>query len=512
MAAGPVEVGSFNFMDQLPALQVALPMFAATLAAVVRKGNIAWLIALMTSLSMPIIAVLLLHQTFEQGVISYEMGGWEPPIGIEYRVDTANAYVLVIISIIAAIVMPYAKRVVEADIPAEHQSYYYTMYLMCLCGLLGITITGDAFNAFVFLEISSLSTYAMIAMGRDRRALMAAYQYLIMGTVGATLYVIGVGLLYAMTGTLNFNDLSGRIADLGPQRPVLAALAFITVGLSLKIALFPLHKWLPNSYAYAPSMATVFLAATATKVAIYLLVRVYFTIYGPADIVASHDVDTLVLILSLAAMFVASFVACFQLNVERMLAFSSVAQIGYITLGISFASQTGLTGGLVHLVNHAFMKGALFMATGALMLRAGSVKLDDLAGIARKMPITMAAFVLAGLSLIGVPGTVGFVSKWYLASASFEAGQGWLAFAIMLSSLIAVIYIGRVVEVVYFREPSPAVERITKEVPVSMLLPMWLMVVACFYFGINADLTANTAASAADVFLSAIGNASTGGE
>ena len=497
---------AFSVMEHLPILLVAVPMIGAAVVAMTRSSNLAWFISLVISLIMPVLAGLLLHEVYKAEVISYALGGWEPPYGIEYRVDVANAFVLLIVSVIAAFALLYAKRVVEEDIADHNRPWFYTMYLLCLCGLLGIAVTGDAFNAFVFLEVSSLSTYAMIAMGRDRRALVAAYQYLIMGTIGATLYVLGVGILFAMTGTLNFADMAERLKDVEETRPVFAALAFITVGLSLKIALFPLHKWLPNAYAYAPSMATVFLASTATKVAIYLLVRFVYSIYAPIINFGSAPSVSIIVGLSLLAMFIASFVACTQKNVERMLAFSSVAQIGYITLGVSFGSKLGLTGGLVHLLNHAVMKGALFMCTGAIMLRLGSVKLDDMAGIGRKMPITMALFVLAGLSLIGVPGTVGFVSKWYLALASFESGQGWLAFAIMASSLLAVVYVGRVVEVAYFREPSARVMA-TEEPPAMMLVPMVLLVIACFYFGIDAKYTAETAEKAADVFLSGMGGA-----
>lgn len=494
----------FHFMDHLPVLQVVVPMLGATLVAMTRKGTVAWSMAFAVSLSMPVISILLLHRVFMHGTISYALGGWEPPFGIEYRVDAANAFILTVVSLMGAIAMPYAKRVVEADIAPENRSWFYTMYLLCLAGLLGIAVTGDAFNAFVFLEVSSLSTYAMIAMGRDRRALVASYQYLVMGTIGATFYIIGVGLLYVMTGTLNFADLADRLANVGSLKPVLAALSFITVGLSLKIALFPLHKWLPNAYAYAPTMTTVFLSSTATKVAIYLLVRFIYSVYAPAIDFGGYPAGIVFVGLSLAAMFIASFVACYQKNVERMLAFSSVAQIGYITLGISFAAKTGLTGGLVHLVNHAFMKGALFMCTGAVVLSLGSAKLEDMAGIGRRMPLTMGFFVAAGLSLIGVPGTVGFVSKWYLALAAFETGQAWLAFAIMASSLLAVVYIGRVVEIAYFREPAGKA-LIAKDPPLSMMIPTLILIVACYYFGIDAALTAETAERAADALLSYAG-------
>jgi multicomponent Na+:H+ antiporter subunit D len=239
--------------EHLPALQVVVPLLGALLCALVRRPGPAWLIATLASLAMPVIAWLLLSRVLAEGVISYHIGGWDPAIGIEYRVDVVNALVLMLVSSMAAVIAPFARQSVAAELPRDRVAWFYAMVLVSLAGLLGITITGDAFNAFVFLEISSLSSYAMIAMGRDRRALVAAYQYLVMGTIGATFYVIGVGLLYTMTGTLNLGLIAERIGAVESVRPVLAALAFIVVGISLKLALFPLYVWLPNAYAYAPS-------------------------------------------------------------------------------------------------------------------------------------------------------------------------------------------------------------------------------------------------------------------
>jgi multicomponent Na+:H+ antiporter subunit D len=408
-----------------------------------------------------------------------------------------------LISIMGVVVMPYARRSVAAEIAENKQAWFYCVYLLCLAGLLGMAITGDAFNAFVFMEISSLAMYVLIALGSDRRALVAAYQYLIMGTIGATFYVIGVGLLFAMTGTLNFVDMAERIVAVEQTRPVLAALAFITVGMSLKLALFPLHVWLPNAYTGAPSVATVFIASTATKVAVYLLLRYFFSIFGVVFVFEDLPVTPILLIMSLAAMFAASAVAIFQGNVKRMLAYSSVAQIGYITLGIAEASPIGLTGSIVHLFNHALMKGALFMVMGCVAYRLGNCRLNSMAGIGRRMPITMGAFVVAGLSLIGIPGTVGFVSKWYLALAAFENGWWWLAFLIVISSFLAVIYIGRVVEMAWFRAPSAAVAEAT-EPPLSMLIPTWILAGACIVFGLDAEMTAGLAQRAADVLFAGL--------
>jgi multicomponent Na+:H+ antiporter subunit D len=487
-----------ELIRNLPALQVVAPLLGAVVVAFFRRGSTAYAFALAVTWFMPVISLALLAQVMGGGTISYGLGGWAPPIGIEYRVDALNAFILLVVSLVSAVTMPFAMRSIALEIEADRQAWYWCMYLLCLTGLLGITITGDGFNAFVFLEISSLSSYVLIALGRDRRALVAAYQYLIMGTIGATLFVIGIGFLYLLTGSLNFHDISARLADLGPQhdRTIVAALAFLTVGISLKLALFPLHVWLPNAYAYAPSFTTVFLSATATMVAVYLLIRIYFSVFGEALDFENLPISEVLIPFSLAAMFVASLIAVFENNLKRMLAYSSVAQIGYITLGIGIANEAALTGSLVHIVNHAIMKAALFMALGAVFYRIGTVRLQKLAGLGRKMPLTMGCFVIAGLGLIGVPGTAGFISKWYLAVGALEEGWWVLMAMIVASSMIAIVYIGRVVEVVWFREPTEAVAE-AKDPPLSMLAPLLLLTAATVYFGFDTSLTAGLAADAA---------------
>lgn len=486
-----------NLLDNLPALQVVVPLIAAPLAVVFRNGRIAWLLAVAASIGAFAIAVTLLVQVQANGVISYALGSWAPPWGIEYRVDAVNAPLLVLVTAIGALIALYGRASLTAEIPAGQHYLYWATWLLCMTGLLGVAITGDAFNVFVFLEISSLSTYVLIALGRDRRALVAAYQYLIMGTIGATFIVIGVGLLYLMTGTLNLADLATRIGDVRQVRPELAALAFLMVGISLKLALFPLHLWLPNAYTYAPSAATAFLAATATKVAVYLLLRFGFTVFGQSQVFSNLPMGVILLALSLAAMFVASTVALFQHDVKRMFAYSSIAQVGYMTLGISLLSPGGLTGGIVHLFNHALAKCALFMLLGCVALRVGQPTIERLAGLGRRMPLTAAGLVIGGLSLVGVPGTVGFVSKWYLVLGALERGWWWLALLVLLSSLLALGYVWRVVEACYFREPAAGIA----EAPASMLIPAWLLVGACVYFGLDTSVTVGAAAAAVQALL-----------
>ncbi|MEQ8805638.1 MAG: monovalent cation/H+ antiporter subunit D family protein, partial [Rhodospirillales bacterium] len=377
---------------------------------------------------------------------------------------------------------------------------FYLMYMLCLTGLIGITTTADAFNLFVFLEISSLSSYVLISLGGNRRALTASYRYLIMGTLGATFYIIGVGMMYMMTGSLNMADLATLLPAVDHTRTVLAAFAFVVIGLGLKLAMFPLHTWLPNAYAFAPSAVTVFLASTATKVAIYALLRLVFTVFGGTDLFASTDINLMLMIVAIAGMFAGAFVAIFQKDVKRMLAYSSVSQVGYMVLGIGMATAAGLTGGIVHLFNHAVMKGAAFMAVGAMFYVIGSVRLDDLAGIGKRMPVTTAVFLVAGLSLIGTPVTVGFISKWQLVQASLALGWWYVAVGILLSSLLAIVYVWRVVEVAYLKAP-PEGAAPRSEAPLSMLIPMIVLAAATVWFGIDGDTTLRIAGEAANALM-----------
>ena len=494
---------AFELKAHLPALQVAVPLLGSVICTFLRRGAIAWGLALVVSWAAALISAALLQHVLANGTISYAMGGWKPPFGIEYRVDTISAFILFVVAWSGAIIMVYARNSVNQEIDKGSRSWFYTMYLLCLAGLLGIAITGDAFNAFVFMEISSLAMYTLIGMGRHRRALLSAYQYLIMGTIGATFYIIGVGMLFTITGSLNFVDISERLSDAGMARPAIAGLAFLTVGISLKLALFPLHAWLPNAYAYAPSVITAFLAGTATKVAIYLLMRIFFSVYGGSTIFSFLPISEILLLLSVAAMIGASLVAVFQDNVKRVLAYSSVAQVGYITLGIALANQSGLTAATVHMFNHAVMKTVLFLAIGAAVYRIGTLRLHDLDGIGPRMPLTMIAVIVGGLSLIGTPGTAGFISKYYLAVGALDKGWWWLVFIIVVSSSIAVLYMGKVIEAVWFREPSEFAKK-ASDPPLAMLLPILFLTVAVIWFGFDTRLTVDIASKAAEALLGGV--------
>ena len=485
--------------EQLPALQIVVPLVAAPLCVILRRRIPVLGFAIAVAWSTFAIAVALLQRVLADGPIAYALGGWAPPWGIEYRIDPLAAFVLTFVSLIGAVTLTYAPRSLAREIPSDRLHLFIAAFLLCLTGLLGIVITGDLFNVFVFLEISALSSYALIAMGRDRRALTAAFHYLVLGTIGATFILIGIGLLYMMTGTLNMADMATRLPAVMTTRTVLAALGFLSIGLFIKMALFPLHVWLPNAYAYAPSTVTAFLAATATKVSVYVMLRIVFTVTNIRMDFGFSDLGAVLVALSLAGIFVASTVAIFQRDVKRLLAYSSVAQIGYMVLGIGFASVTGVTATIVHLFNHALMKGGMFLAMGCFALVAGGVRLKHLEGVGRTMPWTTFAWVLGGLSLIGIPGTAGFVSKLYLIRAALEAGVWPVAALILLSSLLALVYVWRVVEVAYFRPAPEGAEK--REAPLSMLIPTWLLIGASIVFGIWTSASTGIAARAAETLL-----------
>ncbi len=484
-----------DLVFHLPVLQVVVPLLAAPLCFLVRNEALVRAFTISVSFACFGISTTLLRSVLDGHVLIYEFGGWARPYGIEYRVDILNAFVLVVISGIAAVVFSAGPGQARRGIPQGREYLFYAAALLCLTGLLGVTITGDVFNIFVFLEISSLSSYILIALGRSRRALMAAYSYLIMGTIGATFLLIGIGLMYQMTGTLNMVDMAERLRAVSETRTVLVALAFVVVGISTKLAVFPLHHWLPNAYSFAPPLVSAFLASTATKVAYYLLIRFCISLFGLTLVFETVRIDILLLPLSIVAMFVGSIAAIYQTDFKRMLAYSSIAQIGYMTLGLSLATEAGVSAGLIHVFNHALMKGALFLVAACVTWRMGGTEIDVMKGLGQRMPITMAAMVVAGLALVGVPGTVGFVSKWALVSAALEQDALLIAFLIMASSVLALVYVWKIVEIVYFASPEAVIER--KEAPLRLLIPTWILAGASIYFGVFSSFAVDVAKLAA---------------
>jgi len=489
--------------QHLPVLAIVLPLMSALLVPLAGKvrNYFAWLLTVLACGVTFLMDVTLLLRVLEGGRIRYFLGGWAPPWGIEYSVDYLSGFVLVIVSFIALMVAVYSWKSVNRELQEEKIPLFYTMYMLLVTGFMGIVITGDIFNLYVFIEISSLAGYSLIATGQKREALTASFNYLIIGTIGATFILLGIGHIYMVTGTLNMADLAQRLPALYDSRVVRTAFAFFTVGLSIKVALFPLHIWMPNAYANAPSPVGAILAATGTKVGAYALLRVMFMVFDLRFDIHVVPFTKIMIVLASVAIIAGSVLAVAQTNLKRMLAYSSVGQIGYIVLGAAVAGQTAMAGSLMHILNHALMKGTLFMVAGAVLYATGKEDIADLKGLGRRMPLTMAAFTVAALSMVGVPLTVGFVSKWYIAVGSIEAGMWYLVPVVLISSLLTAVYFWRVIESIYFAKSEKDVE--VSRLPRALAIPTAGMAGLCIYFGIFASFPLEIAQKAARMLLGA---------
>ncbi|MFQ5683038.1 MAG: monovalent cation/H+ antiporter subunit D family protein [Candidatus Binatia bacterium] len=428
-------------------------------------------------------ATLGLFTVLSHGKIHYHLGGWLPPFGIEYVLDPLSAFMATLITCIGFIVMIYSRRSVLKEIP-DRVVPFTTLALLLLTGLTGMVVTGDLFNLYVFLEISSLSAYALMAVGNER-APMAAFRYLILGSIGGSFYLLGVGFIYFSTGTLNMADVAQRLPALYASRSIIAAVTFMVIGLGLKMALFPLHLWLPDAYTYAPSAASGLIAPVMTKVAAYAIIRLFLTVFQPPYLRDMLPVTSIIGWLAAAGIILGSIMAIAQTDFKRMLAYSSISQIGYVGLGIGLANPLGLIGGLLHILNHAFMKACLFLIAGGISYRTDIKEIPRFTGLGRRMPWTMAAFTVAALSMVGIPPTAGFFSKWYLVLGGIDAKNWGFVVVILLSSLLNAVYFFRVLEMAYAAPPSgdEAVPSCS-EPPAGMLLPILVLAAGILILGI----------------------------
>ncbi|MDT8440899.1 MAG: monovalent cation/H+ antiporter subunit D family protein [Desulfuromonadales bacterium] len=393
-------------------------------------------------------ALLVLARVVQHGALRYTVGNWQPPYGIELVVDHFSALMLVLITLVALLASFAALKSVEQELPGR-EYLFFTLYLILITGLCGLVLTGDAFNLYVLLEITSITSYGLIAMGKGR-APLASFNYIIMGTIGACFYLLGVGYLYILTGTLNMADIARLLPALDAPFATATALAFMLVGLWVKMAFFPLHGWLPNAYCHAPTGAAVLAAPLMTKVTVYLMVRIILSMYGPAFVFDASAVQDGIVWVAAIAILCGSVMAFGQKDLRRMLTYIIVAEVGYMVGGIFLGTGTGMTGAILHIVNDALMTLCLFLAVAAIIYRQGSVSLVSLQGIYYRMPVTMAAFTLGAFAMIGIPPTCGFFSKWYLLLGGIEAGHWEYVIALLTSSLINAVLFFRIIELAYF--------------------------------------------------------------
>ncbi|NQU44450.1 hydrogenase 4 subunit B [bacterium] len=467
----------------LPALLFLVPFVAALLCVFVGRlsRGLVWWWTILTMAITAGLAVLGGIAVHSEGPIRVHMGGWAPPLGIEWALDFWGVLGVCMVAVVSLFTLAGTRESVRLELPGREISFY-TCALLLVSGLMGMVLTADLFNLFVHMEITALSAYALVAAG-GRGSARVAFNYLIMGSVGATLYLLGVGFLYSATGSLNMVDVGLRLAA-GDQTLVMFGLSLIAVGLGVKMGLFPLHGWMPGAYSRTSTSSAALMTPIVTKVAAFVLIRILIHVFG---LNVLPGVGTMLVILcwaGAAAMIFGGLLALVQSDFRRLLVYSSISQVGLVAIGVGLGNFDGVAGGLLHLVNDALMKGVLFLAAGLALVRFGVARVDDLGRLRGRAPWTAAAIAIAGLSLVGVPPLCGFFGKWYVLAGALDGRRWGLASAIVAGSVITAIYVFRFLEQLFFRAPSSQEERF--EGPGLLVVACLALALGVIFFGLGS--------------------------
>ena len=486
-----------QLMEHLPILVILFPLSAALLNPLFGyfNTNISKKI-IMTSLFLSMVcAALQLAQIVKTGeVIHYYMGGWAPPIGIEFVIDGLNGVIILLVAIIswmtALFSSPFNKY--ELEISNMRSVAYHSMLTLLAVGLLGMSSTGDAFNMYVFMEIVALSSYGLIAIGESKGPI-AAFRYLMIGTIGASLYLLGVGFLYVATGTLNMADMARLMPGLADSPLIIMAVACLIVGFGIKMALFPLHDWQPAAYTNAHTAAAPLIAGVGFKIPSYAMLRFFFCIFEETSPVMGVFFDVIGFMAILGIIY-GSLKALQYDSYNKILAYSSIGQVGYIAMGFAIGNYYGIIGAVLHIVSHTFMKAGLFYTSGALKYKYGIKNISQFGQLYRDNPATALALVTCALSMIGLPPFAGFFSKWYLALGAIENGQYFYVAVLILSSLLGAVYFFRIIEKLFMEEKN-AVEVVNEskhfELPWQMIVIMIIITVAIIGIGLGNSFIVN---------------------
>lgn len=386
--------------------------------------------------------------------IIYSMGGWEAPWGIELKITSLSAFFLLVITGVSLPVAIFAKDNLIEEVGSRERATRFYVFLLLLGGALaGMALTNDLFNIYVLVEVSTISCCALVSIRNHPRASEAAFKYLILATLGSAFILGGIGYIFILTGYLNMGFANIEMAQVWQNSPnaVWLAMSFILIGFGVKSALFPLHIWLPDAHSNAPTPASAILSGLAVKGYIICFMKFMYNVFGQ-DLMIQFNMDKVLVLMGMLAIIIGSLFALSQEELKRRLAYSTVAQIGYLFLGLGLMNQLGLKGMLFYMASHAVVKASLFLASGSMIAASGKTKIKDMAGIGRKMPVTMGVFTIASLSLIGIPLLSGFVGKWYLLLGGLESGNILAALVIILGSVLCAAYLLPIIRIAYFEK------------------------------------------------------------
>jgi proton-translocating NADH-quinone oxidoreductase chain N len=402
---------------------------------------------------------------------------FSPYFGAILEIDMLSVFMAVIYVMLGLLAAAYSIRYMERDTGLTE---YYTLLLGIVAGMIGVVFAGDFFTLFVFWELMSLTSYALVAFRKKRWApIEAGFKYLIMSAAGGATILLAMSFLYGMTGTLNFSALATRLNGIAPNEWLYVTLTLIIVGFGIKAAIAPFHTWLPDAHPEAPAPISALLSGALVQTGAYALIRVLLPVFGSMQ----NLWQMALMIFAVFTMFLGNLMALLQDDIKRLLAFSTIAQMGYILFGFSTASQQGLTGSFFHIMNHAVMKSLLFLSAGAFVHQVGTRSLRKLEGIRRTMPVTSILLAIGAIAIAAIPPLNGFWSEWMIVLAGVEADMLPFSALMIINILISVAYYLRLIYVIVLKEPTPVAEKATKA-PFSILIPVLVLAAICIVIGI----------------------------
>lgn len=477
------------------------PLLAAFLVLLTRKYKI---ILATVSIIASIVSTLTLSSRILSGdKITYHLGGWRGPLGISLAVDGLSFFFSLIALGLGLLVIIYS-------IPEKRYGRtYYFLLLVSLSSMIGVIYTADIFNMYVFYELLSLAVYLLIAYPKTGVTLRASFNYLIMGGVGLSFFLLGVGFLYAMTGTLDMFHIAGRLpaAFDSSMQMVIMSFVLIATGMGIKIAVFPLHGWLPDAHSMAPTPVSALLSGVTVKIGIYCLIRVVYSVFSTEMFLLINSRNIL-LVLGVVSLLFGASMALAQKDLKRLLAYSTINQLGIVLIGLGIGTELGLTGALFHVLNHAIMKSTLFFCAGIMIAETGTREVQGFSGFGRKQPAITFAFVIASLGMIGIPPVNGFASKWLICLAAIETGYTFLVVIILIASTIAAAYYFRVIQMLFSGPPKQSLvpshegEQVIHRGNLFRSWPIYILVAGCLLLGFVPALGISLVKPAVSLLLS----------
>lgn len=474
-----------DYVNNFPLVIILILFISAFIIPLIKKNSIVKKLSICIMSICTMLAFFALWYVKKNGAYFYRVGHWDSPWGIEFKIGYVEGVIGVLFTFVATFVIWYCKDHIDQEVKERKVSFYYLLIHILVGSLLGITFSNDLFNCFVFIEVMTLASCGIVVAKDKKENIAATIKYLVLSSLGSGLILMGIAFLYDITGNLNMTFMHEEIMKVHTdyENVLLVALGLFTVGVGIKSAMFPLHVWLPDAHGSAPSTSSAILSALVLKSPVLLLIKILYRVFG-VEIIHGFSILNLILILGSVGMIMGSIFAMQQKEIKRVIAYSSVAQMGYVFFGIGLGNELGLSMAIFHIIGHALTKSALFLTAGAMIEKTGKKKLEELKGVGKEMPITLGIFTLGALSMVGIPILPGFISKWYLSLATIEASKFVFVGAILISSLLNAGYYFPIVVNGYFGEENLAGKVFkSKEKRVGELMPIFILIMSMVVVG-----------------------------